>query len=131
MNRWPGPQNQLVAPLQRLRALRPPRLPPHRLGARGSPTPRRLAPFRAHGTATRRRPTAPSRGGVDRVLSADRLLEALASADVVIIAAPQTAGTVRLIGAEELGAMKQDAILVNVSRGKLVDEAALAAALET
>jgi len=124
-------QNELFAEGRSIRTLRGARVLLVGLGAIGTATAQLFAAFGAHVTAIRRRPTAPSPGGVDRVLSADRLLEALPSADVVIIAAPQTAETVRLIGAEELGAMKQDAILVNVSRGKLVDEAALAAALET
>jgi phosphoglycerate dehydrogenase-like enzyme len=55
----------------------------------------------------------------------------LALADVVVIAAPQTKETLHMIGQAELAAMKPGAVLVNVSRGKLVDESALARALET
>ena len=55
----------------------------------------------------------------------------LRRADVVVIAAPQTRDTTHMIGAAELAAMKEDSVIVNVSRGKLVDEAALARALET
>jgi len=54
-----------------------------------------------------------------------------ATADVVVLAAPQTAGTDHLIGDRELALMKDDAVLVNVSRGSLIDEAALVRALET
>jgi phosphoglycerate dehydrogenase-like enzyme len=54
----------------------------------------------------------------------------LPAADVVVLSAPQTAQTVHLIGARELALMKRDAILVNVSRGKLIDEAALVSALD-
>jgi phosphoglycerate dehydrogenase-like enzyme len=49
--------------------------------------------------------------------------------DVVVLAAPHTNETEGLIGAPELALMKRDAVLVNVSRGKLVREAALADAL--
>jgi len=66
---------------------------------------------------------------VEAVEPPDRLLELLPGADVVVIAAPQTRDTWGLIGAAELAAMRRDALLVNVSRGKLVDEAALASAL--
>jgi phosphoglycerate dehydrogenase-like enzyme len=55
----------------------------------------------------------------------------LALADVVVIAAPQTNETMHMIGEAELASMKPGAVLVNVSRGKLVDEVALARALET
>jgi len=52
-------------------------------------------------------------------------------ADVVVISAPQTAKTLHMIGASELALMKEGAVLVNVSRGKLIDEAALVRALQT
>src|SRR6185436_9798667 len=47
----------------------------------------------------------------------------------VVIAAPATADTRHIIGATELDAMRDDAWLVNVSRGALVDTDALVAAL--
>jgi phosphoglycerate dehydrogenase-like enzyme len=52
-------------------------------------------------------------------------------ADVVVISAPQTKDTLHMIGDAELAAMKDGAVIVNVSRGKLIDEAALARALAT
>lgn len=57
----------------------------------------------------------------------DRLL---AGADVISLHAPLTDATRHLIGAAELEAMKEDAVLVNTSRGGLVDLDALRAALE-
>jgi D-2-hydroxyacid dehydrogenase (NADP+) len=62
--------------------------------------------------------------------SADKLHELLPQADFVILAAPETAGTRKMIGAPELALLKPSAYFVNVSRGALVDEPALAAALE-
>jgi glyoxylate reductase len=53
----------------------------------------------------------------------------LATSDVVSLHAPLTDATRHLIGARELAAMKPNALLVNTSRGPLIDEAALAAAL--
>jgi phosphoglycerate dehydrogenase-like enzyme len=54
----------------------------------------------------------------------------LAASDVVTLHVPLVAATRGLIGAAELRRMPRGAILVNASRGGVVDEAALAAALE-
>lgn len=56
--------------------------------------------------------------------------ELLAAADVVSLHCPLTPATHHLVGAEELRVMKPTAHLVNTSRGPVVDEAALVAALE-
>ena len=58
------------------------------------------------------------------------LADLLAQADIVVTAVPGGAATRHLIGAAELAAMKPGAILVNIARGDVVDEAALIAALE-
>jgi glyoxylate reductase len=58
------------------------------------------------------------------------LHEALAGADVVSLHAPATPDTRHLIAAEELAAMRREAVLVNTARGSLVDGDALADALE-
>ena len=55
----------------------------------------------------------------------------VASADVIIPLAPGESATENLIGARELAAMRPGAILVNVSRGELLDETAVATALDS
>ena len=60
-------------------------------------------------------------------LSLDALL---ASCDVVSLHTPLTEQTRRMINAAALGRMRQGSILINAARGGIVDEAALAAALE-
>jgi glyoxylate reductase len=57
--------------------------------------------------------------------------ELLDAADVVSLHVPLTSETHHLIGPAELERMKPTAVLVNTARGPVVDEAALAAALET
>jgi len=62
-----------------------------------------------------------------RYLGLDELLQ---KSDFVSIHTPLTPETTHLIGAEELGLMQPTAVLVNSSRGPVVDEAALADALK-
>jgi phosphoglycerate dehydrogenase-like enzyme len=71
-----------------------------------------------------------TRRGRAGTLPVERLGEVLPRAHFVVIAAPATPATRHLIGAQELAAMREDAWLVNVSRGALVDTDALVAALE-
>jgi len=54
----------------------------------------------------------------------------LAESDIVSLNVPITTTTRHLIAARELALMKPEAVLINVSRGPVVDEAALADALE-
>ncbi len=54
----------------------------------------------------------------------------LATSDVVIVALPLTADTLHLVGRARLAALRPGAHVVNVGRGSVVDEAAVAAALE-
>lgn len=66
---------------------------------------------------------------VDQVFSASQLHELLAMSDYVVIAVPLTPQTEKLIGEAELRAMRSSAYLVNIARGRVIDEQALIRAL--
>ena len=66
---------------------------------------------------------------VDEMHGLGALHELLPRADIVALACPLTRETARMIDARALACMKPSALLVNVARGGLVDEAALVAAL--
>lgn len=100
--------------------------------------------FGARVIAMRRRPTEgdPAPGGpaddpdafpfeprVDRIVGPEALRDLLAESDIVVLAAPLTAETESMIDEGAIAAMKRDAWLVNVARGRLVDDTALLRAL--
>ena len=99
-------------------------------GSIGAEVARLLEPFGTRIVATRRRPElgAGERKNVE-VWGTDRLHDLLRSADVVVIAAPLTESTAGLIGPAELQEMPGHAWLINIARGRLVDEHALRSAL--
>jgi len=68
---------------------------------------------------------------VDRALGMDELGTLMAAADFIVIACPLTAATTGLIDARMLARMKSSAVLINVARGPIVDEAALFEACQT
>lgn len=61
----------------------------------------------------------------EAILPPDKLDEAIKAADVFLIALPLTAQTRGLIDERRLGLMKPESVLVNISRGAVVDEKAL------
>ncbi len=67
---------------------------------------------------------------VDWIGTPDRLDELLAASDVLVLALPLTQASEKLLNAEKLALMKPDAILVNLARGEIIDEAALYAHLQ-
>ena len=99
------------------------------LGAIGLEVVKIAAPFGLRVTAIRRRAGEPVPGGVEAVWTPDRLPDLLEQSDVVVLAAPHTPETRRLIGRAQIERMKRGALLVNVARGKLVDDEAVIAAL--
>jgi len=66
---------------------------------------------------------------IDRIMPPEALPELLAESDFVVLALPLTADTEDLIDDHALAAMKPGAWLINVARGRLVDERALLRAL--
>jgi len=80
--------------------------------------------------AMRRRAEPSDDPGVDEFLPADRIQDLMRRSDYVAVALPLTPETRGMIGAEQIGAMKGSAVLVNVGRGATVDEAALIQALQ-
>jgi phosphoglycerate dehydrogenase-like enzyme len=74
--------------------------------------------------------TATPLAGVERVVPTEALPDVLPEADFVALTCPLTPETEGLIGQPQLEAMKPTAFLVNVARGRVVDEAALIRALE-
>ena len=62
---------------------------------------------------------------IDWVGKPDDLDAMLAVSDIFFVTAPLTRQTMGVIGHRELGLMKEDAIVVNVARGELIDEEAL------
>ena len=71
-----------------------------------------------------------ARTKVDVMLQPERLGELLSESDFVVIALPLTPETTGYIGEAELRAMKPTACLINIARGKIVDEGAIIRALE-
>jgi len=76
-----------------------------------------------------RRDPAKGAGAADKVLGQDSLLEVLRDADFVALTCPLTPQTENLIDAKALAVMKPSAYVVNVARGRVVNEPALLEAL--
>jgi len=66
---------------------------------------------------------------VERIYAPDRRIEMIQQCDYVVVAAPLTESTRGMIGAAEFAAMKPSAVVINVGRGPVIDEAAMVQAL--
>jgi phosphoglycerate dehydrogenase-like enzyme len=74
--------------------------------------------------------TVVRRSGGEGVLRPDEWRARLGEFDWVILAVPATPETEGMIGADELAAMKSDAVIVNIARGSVIDQPALVEALQ-
>jgi phosphoglycerate dehydrogenase-like enzyme len=101
------------------------------LGTIGQEVARRAHAFGMSVTGIRRRLEQPVPPFVERMVGPDRLHDALPGCDVLVISAPFISGTDGLIGAREIALLNAGAIIINVARGKIVDEAALIAAIQS
>ena len=93
-------------------------------GSIGKMIEERLKAFGVAVTVVRRTPASG-----EHALGPEQWRSKLGEFDWVILTAPATTETARMIGAVELAAMKKSAVLVNVARGSLVDQEALVNAL--
>lgn len=96
------------------------------VGGIGGEAAKRLTALGARCTGVRRRVDAPVPDGFDRVVGLGALDSELPEHDVVVLAAPATDQTSGLLTAARLDLLTPSAIVVNVARGALLDEQALA-----
>jgi phosphoglycerate dehydrogenase-like enzyme len=102
------------------------------LGEIGQAVARLAKAFGLRVLATRRRPPGEDLPpNVDAVFPREALRAMLGACDAVVVAAAYTADTRGLIGAGELAAMRPGSLLVDVSRGGIVEESALIEALRS
>ncbi|SEA37999.1 D-2-hydroxyacid dehydrogenase (NADP+) [Haloplanus vescus] len=99
------------------------------LGTLGQGIATRAAALGMDVTGVKRTPTPVD--GVDEVYPPERLHEAIADARFVALAVPLTDDTEGMIGAAEFDAMRDDAYLINVARGPVVEQSALVDAVES
>ena len=99
------------------------------LGAIGSRLAKLAKAFAMRVIGTKRDPST-AQGAADEVHTPDRLHELLPQADFVALTCPLTPQTTNLIDAIALAAMKPSAYLINMARGRCVDEPSLLAALQ-
>ncbi len=100
-------------------------------GGLGTAVATRMSALGATCVGVRRRPDQGAPMGFSRVVGPQALDAELSAADVVVLTAPATSESTGLLTAERLKRLKPGSILVNVARGSLVDQDALAAALES
>ena len=99
------------------------------LGGIGRAVARRCSALGMNVRGVRRHPERRRPAGVSWVGGPDDLLTLARASDILVLAAPHTASTAGLLDRTVLAALPAGAFIINVSRGALVDEAALLGAL--
>ena len=100
-------------------------------GGIGGAVGERLSALGASCVGIRRRPELGAPDGFERVAGLESLDDELGGADILVLAAPLTTETSRLLTGARLDRLPADAIVVNVARGALLDEEALADRIES
>lgn len=100
------------------------------LGSIGKETARICKSFGMRVIALRRHTGRSKTRNVDMILPPERLTELLSESDFVVVCLPLTPSTEDMIGKTELSAMKKTACIINIGRGRVVNEDALIQALE-
>ncbi|MEI8180867.1 D-2-hydroxyacid dehydrogenase [Aestuariivirga sp.] len=95
------------------------------LGSLGCAVARDCASFGVEVWGTRRRAGGEIPEGVSRLIEQSRIIEALPHVDALVLACPLTEETHGLIDRPKLDALKHGAVIVNISRGQVIDEQAM------
>jgi phosphoglycerate dehydrogenase-like enzyme len=95
----------------------------------GKAVARRAKAFEMTVAVANRSPVAPS-DLVDLSFGLDRLADLCRISDAIVVSLPLTAETAGIVGAEAFAAMKPNAVVINVGRGRTIDEQALFDALQ-
>jgi phosphoglycerate dehydrogenase-like enzyme len=94
-------------------------------GGIGSETARRLSALGAHCIGVRRRAALGAPPGFEKVIGFESIDDELPASDAVVLCAPLTDETRGLLDAQRMDQLRPSAIVINVARGALLDEAAL------
>lgn len=125
----PWPYDAMAAEGHPLRELAGSRVTVVGYGGIGSEVGRRAHALGMRVTAVRAHPDRPTSEEAERVYGPDELAEAVADAHYVVLALAETAGTEGLVDRDLLAEFRPDCVLLNLSRGSIVDEPALIEAL--
>ena len=98
-------------------------------GQIGTAIARRARPFGLKVLGVKR--NAGDADGFDRVFDRHHLVDALATADFVVVACPLTPETEGMIGLRELSTIKRGAYLINIARGRILQNQAVLVALDS
>ncbi|MFW9767864.1 MAG: 2-hydroxyacid dehydrogenase [Candidatus Thorarchaeota archaeon] len=122
VHRWGGPVHNLEIRGKKVLIIG--------LGHIGADIAKKLKSFDVTITAATRSGTSSNEGLVDKIVSIGEVNHQVGNSDFVILSLPLTDESVGLVDREFLSRMKPTSILVNISRGQIIDEKALYDALK-